>query len=64
VEHQSLLSSIALVFIIATAFAFVAKLFKQPLILAYLVAGVAIGPEIGFGWVTDKEAVELIPRSA
>ena len=59
-EHQSLLSSIALVFIIATAFAFVAKLFKQPLILAYLVAGVAIGPEIGFGWVKDKEAVELI----
>jgi Kef-type K+ transport system membrane component KefB len=60
VEHQSLLSSIALVFIIATACAFVAKLFKQPLILAYLVAGVAIGPEIGFGWVKDKEAVELI----
>ena len=59
-EHQSLLSSIALVFIIATACAFVAKLFKQPLILAYLVAGVAIGPEIGFGWVKDKEAVELI----
>ena len=62
-EHQSLLSNIALVFIIATGFAFVAKFFKQPLILAYLIAGVAIGPEIGFAWIKDKEAIELISET-
>ena len=59
-EQHSLLSNVALVFVIATGFAFIAKFFKQPLILAYLVAGIVIGPEIGFAWVQDKDAVELI----
>ncbi|MGH7852613.1 MAG: cation:proton antiporter [Candidatus Binatia bacterium] len=59
-DQHSLLANIGLVFIIATAFAFVAKLLRQPLILAYLVAGVVIGPEIGFGWIKDKEIIELI----
>jgi len=60
VDQQSLLSNIGLVFVIATVFAFIAKFLKQPLILAYLVAGVVIGPEIGFAWVKDKEIIELI----
>ena len=59
-DQHSLLANIGLVFIIATAFAFVAKFLKQPLILAYLVAGVVIGPEIGFAWVEDKQTIELI----
>ncbi len=59
-DQHNLLANIGLVFIIATAFAFVAKLLRQPLILAYLVAGVVIGPEIGFAWVKDKETIELI----
>jgi Kef-type K+ transport system membrane component KefB len=59
-EPHSLLSNIGLVFVIATVFAFIAKVLKQPLILAYLVAGVVIGPEIGFAWVADKETIELI----
>jgi Kef-type K+ transport system membrane component KefB len=60
VDQHSLLSNVGLVFVIATAFAFIAKFLKQPLILAYLVAGVVIGPEIGFGWVQDEETIELI----
>ena len=59
-DQHSLLSNIGLVFIIATLFAFIAKVLKQPLILAYLVAGVVIGPEIGLAWVKDKEIIELI----
>ena len=59
-DQHSLLSNVGLVFVIATAFAFIAKFLKQPLILAYLVAGVVIGPEIGFGWVQDEETIELI----
>jgi Kef-type K+ transport system membrane component KefB len=60
VDHYSLLSNIGLVFVIATVFAFVAKFLKQPLILAYLLAGIVIGPEFGLGLVKDKEAIELI----
>jgi len=58
--HIDLLSNIGLALIVATVFAFLAKILKQPLLLAYLVAGVVIGPEIGFSWVHDKESVELI----
>jgi Kef-type K+ transport system membrane component KefB len=60
VDQHSLLANIGLVFIVATVFAFLAKFLRQPLILAYLVAGVVIGPQIGFAWVEDKEIIELI----
>jgi Kef-type K+ transport system membrane component KefB len=60
VDQHTLLSNVGLVFVVATAFAFIAKVMRQPLILAYLVAGVVIGPEIGFAWVKDKEIIELI----
>ena len=59
-DSIDLLSNIGLVFVIATVFAFIAKFLKQPLILAYLVAGVVIGPDIGFALVKDKETIELI----
>jgi Kef-type K+ transport system membrane component KefB len=57
---QSLLSNIGLVFVVATLFAFIAKILKQPLILAYLVAAAVIGPEIGFAWVDNKETIGVI----
>ena len=59
-DPHSLLFNIGLVFVVATLFAFIAKILKQPLILAYLVAGVVIGPEIGFAWVDNKETIGVI----
>ncbi len=59
-DQHSLLSNIGLAFTIAILCAFIAKLLKQPVILGYLVAGVVIGPEIGFAWVKDKETIDLI----
>lgn len=59
-EPLDLLSNIGLAFTVATVFAFIAKMLKQPLLLAYLLAGVVIGPELGFAWVRDREAIELI----
>lgn len=58
--RQDLFSNIGLVFAIAALFAFISKILKQPLILAYLVARVVIGPKIGLAWVKDKETFELI----
>jgi Kef-type K+ transport system membrane component KefB len=60
VDPHSLLSNIALAFTVATLFAFIAKALKQPLILGYLIAGVVLGPEIGFAWVKDEETIKLI----
>ncbi len=58
--HEDLLSNIGLAIVVATGFAFLAKILRQPLLLAYLIAGVVIGPEIGFSWIHDKESIELI----
>lgn len=56
----NLLNSIGLCVIVAAVLAFIANKLKQPGLLAYLLAGVLIGPEIGFGLITDHEAIEVI----
>jgi Kef-type K+ transport system membrane component KefB len=50
---------IAVAIVTATAFAFLAKLLRQPLILGYIAAGVLIGPTQGLHIITT-EAVEPI----
>ena len=55
-----ILSDIATAIVAATAVALLARLLKQPLILGYLLAGVAVGPAMGFGLVHDHETIELI----
>jgi Kef-type K+ transport system membrane component KefB len=44
----------------ATAAALLARALRQPLILGYLLAGVAVGPAIGLGLVREGESIELI----
>ena len=52
-----LLNNVGLCVIMAAALAFVANKLRQPAILAYLLAGVLIGPEIGFRLITDPEII-------
>lgn len=69
-EHHSLtlLVDIALSIIFATFFAIIAKAFKQPLVLGYVIAGLIIGPLFGpyvggqltIGYVKSEESIELI----
>lgn len=58
--HGDLLGNIGLSVAVAAVVAFIANKLKQPSILAYLVAGVLIGPEIGFGLIADQEVIESI----
>lgn len=58
--HTSLFLSIGISIVSATILAFIAKKIKQPLIIAYILAGVIIGPQIGFGWIQTEEEIELI----
>ena len=55
--NQTMLVSIALVVIIAAAIAFIAKMLKQDLILAYIVAGILIGP-LYFGLIRDVSLIK------
>ncbi|HEY5042352.1 MAG TPA: cation:proton antiporter [Verrucomicrobiae bacterium] len=57
-EH-GLVTNIAICIIAAWIVAVVMKVLRQPLLLAYLVAGFAIGPN-GFRWVTNAESIQTI----
>ena len=57
-EH-GLVSDIAICIIAAWVVAVASQALRQPLLLAYLAAGFAIGPH-GFRWVTDAESIQTI----
>jgi Kef-type K+ transport system membrane component KefB len=54
------LTEIGVSILAATALGFIFQLFRQPVILGYLVAGALIGPEIGLKLVSEPEKVEVI----
>lgn len=57
---SSLLNSIGVSIMAATVMAALANKIKQPLILAYIAAGVVIGPRIGFGWIEQESDIPVI----
>ena len=57
-EH-SLVTDIAICIIAAWVVAVISQVAKQPLLLAYLVAGFAVGPN-GLKWVTNPESINTI----
>jgi len=57
-EH-GLVKDIAICIIAAWVVAVVSQVARQPLLLAYLAAGFAVGPH-GFKWVTDPDSIQTI----
>jgi len=57
-EH-GLVTDIAICIIAAWVVAVLSQVAKQPLLLAYLIAGFAVGPH-GFKWVTNAESIQTI----
>lgn len=57
--QTNLFFSIGMIIIVATFFAYLSRLIKQPLIPAYIIAGVILGP-IGFGFIHDAEALKSL----
>jgi Kef-type K+ transport system membrane component KefB len=55
-----ILTDIGIAIVAATAAALLARALRQPLILGYLVAGVVVGPAMGYGLVKDRESIEII----
>jgi Kef-type K+ transport system membrane component KefB len=58
--HADLLTSMGLCVSVAAALAFVANRLRQPPLLAYLLAGVLIGPEIGLGLIREEESIRTV----
>ncbi|MDD4878208.1 MAG: cation:proton antiporter [Candidatus Nanoarchaeia archaeon] len=53
------LFELAVMIIIATVFAYIARLIKQPLIPAYIIAGIVIGP-LALGLVSDTDFIQVM----
>ena len=58
-EKGHIISDISLCIVIAWLLALVARLLRQPLIIAYLGAGVLLGP-VGVGWIQDRQSITTI----
>lgn len=56
---SNFLLSIGIILIIATIFALISKLFKQPLIPAYIITGIILGPVV-LGVIRDMELIKAI----
>lgn len=57
--HSHLLQDIGLCIVAATVLAYIARLLRQPLLLAYIAAGVLIGP-IGLEQITDQDSIQIL----
>jgi len=58
--HDNLLSDIGKAILGAAALGLPAYLFRIPLLLAYLVAGVILGPHLGFGLIKSSESISTL----
>jgi len=54
-----LLWDIGVVIVAATLLAYISRLFKQPLILAYVFAGILVGP-LGFKLITNSDVIKTL----
>ena len=57
--EQGLVNDIAISIIAAWILAVLSQILRQPVLLAYLVAGFIIGPH-GFKWITDSQNISTI----
>lgn len=57
--HEHLINDISLCIVVAWILALMARLLRQPLILAYLGAGVLVGP-LGLGWIEEYDSIGTI----
>ncbi|MBN2402664.1 MAG: cation:proton antiporter [Spirochaetes bacterium] len=59
-SHSTIVGSVGIAILAATAMAYIGHILKQPLLLAYIAAGVIIGPRIGFGLIENFDDIEKI----
>ena len=57
---HGLLYDIGIAVIASTIIGFITHKLKQPIILGYLITGALVGPQIGFGLISDTDSIEII----
>ncbi len=59
-DGGGVIGSVGIAILAATVMAYIGHLVKQPLLLAYLAAGIVIGPGLGFGLIKNARDIETI----
>ncbi len=59
-EHSTILQDISFSIIFAVFAAHIMKLLRQPLLLGYVIGGILLGSNMGFGLVYDKHSIEIM----
>jgi Kef-type K+ transport system membrane component KefB len=59
-DHGNLVSSVGIAILAAMAMGFLSHMLKQPLLLAYIAAGIVIGPKIGLGLIASENDIQTI----
>jgi Kef-type K+ transport system membrane component KefB/voltage-gated potassium channel Kch len=59
-NYSDLVSSLGIAILAATVMAFIGHFLRQPVLLAYIAAGIVIGPKIGLGLIKDLNDIETI----
>lgn len=57
---HGLLYDIGIAVIASTVIGFITHKLKQPIILGYLITGALVGPQIGFGLISNADSIEII----
>ena len=55
----NLLVGLGVVLVVATILAFIASKLKQPTLIAYIIAGLVLGP-VGLGLITEQESINAL----
>ncbi len=58
--HGNVIASVGIAILAATIMAYIGHACKQPLLLAYIAAGVLIGPGVGFGIIKNTNEIQTI----
>jgi Kef-type K+ transport system membrane component KefB len=59
-EGNNLIEHVGIAIFASAVLGYLAHRLKQPLLLAYLITGVIIGPVMGFGFISEESQVETI----
>jgi Kef-type K+ transport system membrane component KefB len=60
--YSDLISNVGIAFVAATIMAIAGHILRQPLLLAYIAAGIVIGPKIGLGLIKNLNNIETISQ--
>ena len=56
---EAIFFELSAIILLSTALALIAKIFKQPILLAFIVAGIILGP-LGLNWIRSHELIDVL----